>query len=85
MKLVSGTKRNMNVKIPTDKKKKAVELLKGIISSDNVQSVTVLPAKEFDRVMEICDNPPEPTPLMKELIGLSLDDTFTITKRKTKR
>ena len=80
MKLVSGTKRNMNVKIPIDKKEKASELLKDVIAIDS----TVLPAKEFDRVMEICDNPPEPAPLMKEIIGLSLDDTFTITKRKTK-
>ena len=38
--------------------------------------------EQWESLMEALDNPPEPTPLMKQIIGLSLETTWKIKKRK---
>lgn len=39
---------------------------------------------EWESLMLALDNPPAPTPLMEEIINLSLEPTWTVKKRKPK-
>ena len=38
--------------------------------------------EQWDSLMDALENPPAPTPLMKEIIGLSMEKTWTVKKRK---
>ncbi len=40
--------------------------------------------EQWESLMEALDNPPKPTPLMQEVINLSLEATWKIKKRKQK-
>ncbi|USD68116.1 DUF1778 domain-containing protein [Vibrio sp. SCSIO 43136] len=35
-------------------------------------------AEQWDAVMNALENPPEPTPLMEEIIGMSTEETWTV-------
>ena len=41
--------------------------------------------EQWESLMEALDNPPKPTPLMQEIINLSLEKTWTIKKRKKQK
>lgn len=38
--------------------------------------------EQWDSLMDALENPPAPTPLMQEIIGLSMENTWTVKKRK---
>ncbi len=60
-----------------------ISLYKENNMSDEIEKI-VLNEEEFIRLMEILENPPEPTPLMKELIKLSLEGKSTVSEKKPK-
>lgn len=39
-------------------------------------------SEQWDSVMEALENPSEPTDLMREIISMSLEDTWTVKTRK---
>ncbi|MGF1758275.1 DUF1778 domain-containing protein [Photobacterium sagamiensis] len=39
-------------------------------------------AEQWDSVMNALENPPEATPLMREIIGMSMEETWTINLKK---
>ena len=39
-------------------------------------------AAQWDSVMEALENPPEATPLMQEIIEMSMEETWTINRKK---